>query len=136
MYKYIRYLFISLAVFLLIVSCTNSQETFSQSQQPESGSTSSLMTQSPTENTVLEVWWDKGFNPEEDEALEKLVNEWEQQTGNKIKLSFYGTDELFQKLERDLRSGELPDLIAMFKGGPMKLYKIGQPWQNEHFYCQ
>jgi multiple sugar transport system substrate-binding protein len=64
----------------------------------------------------LEVWWDKGFNPEEDEALEKLVNEWEQQTGNKIKLSFYGTDELFQKLERDLRSGELPDLIAMFKG--------------------
>jgi hypothetical protein len=68
MYKYIRYLFISLAVFLLIVSCTNSQETFSQSQQPESGSTSSLMTQSPT--------------------------------------------------------------------GPMKLYKIGQPWQNEHFYCQ
>jgi hypothetical protein len=21
-------------------------------------------------------------------------------------------------------------------GGPMKLYKIGQPWQNEHFYCQ
>jgi S1-C subfamily serine protease len=20
--------------------------------------------------------------------------------------------------------------------GPMKLYKIGQPWQNEHFYCQ
>jgi hypothetical protein len=22
------------------------------------------------------------------------------------------------------------------KRGPMKLYKIGQPWQNEHFYCQ
>jgi hypothetical protein len=21
-------------------------------------------------------------------------------------------------------------------GGPMKLYKIGQPWQNEPFYCQ
>jgi group II intron reverse transcriptase/maturase len=24
----------------------------------------------------------------------------------------------------------------LYDGGPMKLYKIGQPWQNEHFYCQ
>jgi hypothetical protein len=27
--------------------------------------------------------------------------------------------------------------VASFPvAGPMKLYKIGQPWQNEHFYCQ
>jgi hypothetical protein len=33
------------------------------------------------------------------------------------------------------------DLLSRFvnlliQTGPMKLYKIGQPWQNEHFYCQ
>jgi indolepyruvate decarboxylase len=27
-------------------------------------------------------------------------------------------------------------LLVTDVGGPMKLYKIGQPWQNEHFYCQ
>jgi thioredoxin reductase (NADPH) len=26
--------------------------------------------------------------------------------------------------------------VYLIGGGPMKLYKIGQPWQNEHFYCQ
>jgi hypothetical protein len=26
--------------------------------------------------------------------------------------------------------------LGRFRRGPMKLYKIGQPWQNEHFYCQ
>jgi hypothetical protein len=28
------------------------------------------------------------------------------------------------------------EVATMINGGPMKLYKIGQPWQNEHFYCQ
>jgi uncharacterized membrane protein YqgA involved in biofilm formation len=36
--------------------------------------------------------------------------------------------------------GAILGLIAIvlggISGGPMKLYKIGQPWQNEHFYCQ
>jgi hypothetical protein len=35
-----------------------------------------------------------------------------------------------QKQERQLPSQEPK------QRGPMKLYKIGQPWQNEHFYCQ
>ena len=29
-----------------------------------------------------------------------------------------------------------PQLKDRITWGPMKLYKIGQPWQNEHFYCQ
>jgi hypothetical protein len=31
---------------------------------------------------------------------------------------------------------ELGYALESKDGGPMKLYKIGQPWQNEHFYCQ
>lgn len=70
---------------------------------------------SPTETKVLKIWWDKGFTLEEDEALQKVVSNWEKQSGNKVKLSFYSTDDLSQKVERELRTGDLPDLIAMFK---------------------
>jgi multiple sugar transport system substrate-binding protein len=101
----IKYIAIALIVMLGIFACTNSPK----SEQAEIAKAPS------TNSNVVRVWWDKGFNQEEDEALQKLVNNWEKNTGKKIELSFYGTDELFQKVERELRSGNLPDLIAMFK---------------------
>jgi putative transposase len=48
------------------------------------------------------------------------------------------TGEMLERLEeifKDLLLKWHCELIE-FGGGPMKLYKIGQPWQNEHFYCQ
>ncbi|AFZ35590.1 carbohydrate ABC transporter substrate-binding protein, CUT1 family [Stanieria cyanosphaera PCC 7437] len=116
--KYFKYILISGAICLTIVACVN----FSQSEKlvSESGKLSQSSQSSqvgvPAQKTVLEIWWDKGFNSEEDEALQQLINNWEQQSGYQIKLSFYGTDELFKKVERQLQSGDLPDLIAMFKG--------------------
>lgn len=112
MNKYSKYIFIFLAVGLTIMACSSIAKIERQFLQ----TTSTAITQSSTENNVLEIWWDKGFNPEEDEALQELVNRWEDQSDNKIKLSFYSTDQLFQKVERELHSGNLPDLIGMFKG--------------------
>ncbi len=98
------YAFIALLVSLIVVACSQDSKTvfFTANNLP-------------TDSTVLKIWWDKGFTVEEDEALQQLVSNWEKQTGNKAKLSFYSTDELSQKVERELRSGDLPDLIAMFK---------------------
>lgn len=112
MNKYSKYIGIFFTVSLTIMACNSIATSDRQSLQ----TSSTAITKSSTEKDVLEIWWDKGFNPEEDEALQDLVNKWEEQTGNKIKLDFYGTDELFQKVERELHSGNLPDLIAMFKG--------------------
>ncbi|MDJ0636616.1 MAG: ABC transporter substrate-binding protein [Xenococcaceae cyanobacterium MO_188.B29] len=112
MNKYIKPISIFFIISLTIIACHSIATVDRQSLK--TGSTA--ITKSPIENNVVEIWWDKGFNPEEDEALQELVNNWEKQTGNKIKLAFYGTDELFQKVERELHSGDLPDLIAMFKG--------------------
>ena len=112
MNRYIKHISLFLTIALAIIACNSVAKIDRQSLQTDS----TPVTQSPQEKNVVEIWWDKGFNPEEDEALQELVNNWEEQTGNKIKLSFYGTDELFQKVERELHSGDLPDLIAMFKG--------------------
>ena len=98
------YRFTALILSFSICACTNTSklEQF-------------LVAAPPTEDKVLKIWWDKGFTLEEDEALQQIVNDWKQQSGNKVKLSFYSTDELSQKVQRELRTGELPDLIATFK---------------------
>lgn len=91
---------IALILSLIIVACTNT----SKSNPPS-------VTQSAVENTALNVWWDKGSNLEEDEALQQLASNWEQQTGNKIKLSFYTNDELPQKTQRAIQAGKQPDIV-------------------------
>ncbi len=48
---------------------------------------------------------------EEDEALQQAVSRWEQQTGNKIKLTFYTIDERSHKTQRSLQAGNLPDIF-------------------------
>lgn len=99
-----RYLLLAVFFTFVIVACDRT-----------STSNRDLVNAAFTENKVLKIWWDKGFTLEEDEALQQIVSNWEKQSGNKVELSFYSTDELSQKTERELRSGELPDLIAMFK---------------------
>lgn len=96
-----RYLVIALLLSWFILACINTSK-------PDL----SPVTQPATESRVLKIWWDKGFIIEEDEALQKLVSRWEQQTGNSVKLSFYTTDELPQKAQRAIQAGNPPDLLT------------------------
>jgi len=58
----------------------------------------------------ITVWWNKGFYPAEDEALRKMVAEWEQKTGNKVNLSFYSTGDIPAKIISAITSGQVPDV--------------------------
>lgn len=95
-----RYILTALILSLFIVACTNT----SQSNQ-------SLVNEFPADSKVLKVWWDKGSNLEEDEALQQIVGNWKKQSGKKIKLSFYTNDELPQKTQRAIQAGKLPDIV-------------------------
>lgn len=98
----LQVIFLALTIIPFAVSCTNPSNVSSSSE-------SSPKTES------LEIWWDKGFNPEEDEALRQLIDDWEQQTGHKIELSFYTTDKLAHKTQQALRGDNPPDIIMSFK---------------------
>lgn len=99
-----RYLLLAIIFSFVVVACDRTSTSDRDSVQAAS-----------TENKVLKIWWDKGFTWEEDDALQQIVSNWEKQSGKKVQISFYSTDELSQKTERELRSGDLPDLIATFK---------------------
>ena len=102
--KLCRFLILVLINTLLIIACSantqlQNEEVIKKTPKPD----------------VLQLWWDKGYNPEEDEALKKLVRGWEQKTGNQVKINFYTLDKRSQKPQRSLQSGLVPDIFMSFK---------------------
>lgn len=56
------------------------------------------------------IWWNKSYYPEEDEALEQIVQEWEQSTGNTVELSYFTTEDLPVKILSAVEAGNPPDV--------------------------
>jgi multiple sugar transport system substrate-binding protein len=68
--------------------------------------------------TDLTIWWDEGYYPEEDSAVEAVIAEFEQKTGKDVELAFFPQEELPVKIESALASGHLPDLAYGFQLSP------------------
>ncbi|MBE9168753.1 carbohydrate ABC transporter substrate-binding protein [Pleurocapsales cyanobacterium LEGE 06147] len=98
----LKYLHFSLLIVITwaIIACSNEMELNRE-----------RVTESPTKTNALIIWWEKGFELTEDEALQAIVNRWQEQTGNKVKLSFYTTSELSEKIARAVKAGNPPDLV-------------------------
>jgi len=62
----------------------------------------------------LVIWWTKGVNPAEDEALKKVVALWEKETGKRADLSFYATGDTEAKTIPALKAGRPPDITFDF----------------------
>ena len=99
--SFYRYGLLALLCSFITFSCANHTESESTVAPVEDASAS----------TGLTVWWEKGFALEEDEALQQLVNTWQQQTGTPVKLSFYTTDDLARRAQRALQAGDPPDIM-------------------------
>ena len=99
--QFFKFISIIIVVSLTIIACNNTEK-------------HKVVDSSVNEN-ILNIWWDKGFSPEEDEALRQLVRNWENKTGKKIKLLFYTTDSLGDKIRRSLKAGNSPDIVMSFK---------------------
>ena len=59
----------------------------------------------------LVVWWEKGFYPQEDEAVAETVAAFEQKTGKQVELVQLAQDELFDKAQAALGAGQPPDFL-------------------------
>lgn len=77
--------------------------------------TKTQSTASPTSRS-LEIWWTKGFILTEDEAIQKIVKDWERVSSIPVNLSFHKQDDILQKLERAYQAGNPPDILYAYKG--------------------
>jgi multiple sugar transport system substrate-binding protein len=57
----------------------------------------------------LVVWWEQGFNPEEDAAVREIVAAFEQESGKLVALTQYSNPEMPEKVEAALEAGQPPD---------------------------
>ncbi len=91
-------IFIFFLVSLLFVTCV---------RQP-----SKLDSQVPlAETTPLTIWWNRGYYLEQDEALKKVVTEWQEKTDNKVELLFLSEDDILQAAIDALAAGKAPDIL-------------------------
>lgn len=116
----LRYLslILAIAIIFIFIACSN----FIQPDSPET-------TKSGEETSELSIWWEQGFNLEEDEALRTVVNNWQEHTGNKAKLSFFTLDELTAKAERAVKVGHPPDIMMNLKAERILYPRLA--WQGE-----
>jgi ABC-type glycerol-3-phosphate transport system substrate-binding protein len=57
----------------------------------------------------LVVWWEKGFYPQEDEAVAEIIEAFEQNSGKQVELVFQEQYDIPSKVEAALAVGRPPD---------------------------
>jgi multiple sugar transport system substrate-binding protein len=58
----------------------------------------------------LVVWWEQGYNPEEDAAVRETIAAFEQGSGKQVELVFYEQTELPEELKAALEASRPPDV--------------------------
>jgi len=56
----------------------------------------------------LVVWWEKGFNPEEDAAVREIVAAFEQHSGKQVELDLPSHDDMLAKIVAAVEAGQPP----------------------------
>src|SRR3954453_22761243 len=75
----------------------------------------------------LVVWWEKGWNPEEDQAVRELVAAFERKTGETVELAFQPSQDLPARVLAALEVGRPPDLLS----GLIELDDYYPEWAHE-----
>lgn len=91
--------------------------------------TPEITNESAIQTTKLNIWWEQGYNLEEDEAVRNIVNRWQSKTGQQVKLSFFSTDELTAKAKRAVEAGNVPDILMNPKGDRILYLQLA--WQDK-----
>ena len=96
----IKYLAIVIGTIMLVIACSND----TQLQHDKA-------VDSTSESNILQLWWDKGYILEEDEAIARIVDTWQQKSGQRAEIKFYTADEITQKTRRAIQAGNPPDVL-------------------------
>ena len=70
-----------------------------------------LATFGPASAADLNIWWEEGYYPEEDKAIEAVINDFEQASGKDVELTLYPQQELPGKVASALEARRPPDLV-------------------------
>ncbi|MDB9525362.1 ABC transporter substrate-binding protein [Oscillatoria sp. CS-180] len=75
------------------------------------GSNSSDIVVEPTLPRTLRIFWNQGFYPEEDLALQQLIEAWEVESGIEVELTLYSSDDILNQATVALENDNPPDVL-------------------------
>ena len=81
----------------------------------------------------LVVWWNKGYYPEEDAAMQKIVKEFEATQKTEVDLSFTAQEDLLKKITAALIARRVPDVAFCFYNDWEVVPKYG--WEDKLADC-
>lgn len=61
--------------------------------------------------TPVTIWWTNGYYPEEDEAIQKIVRQWENESGFKAELNFSSEEVNLQRTQAAIETDNPPDIV-------------------------
>ncbi len=92
--------FTNLSLFLLSLALTNCGQ--------KTDSPSGVQT---TKSNGLRIWWSQGFYPEETEAIRRLIDQWQVDSGLPAELTLYSEGDILKEAERAIAAGNPPDVL-------------------------
>ncbi|GGA58304.1 ABC transporter substrate-binding protein [Okeania sp. KiyG1] len=95
-YKFLAIILLFILSFILVTCSANQPQNSVQESQSD---------------RVLTIWWNRGFYPEQDEALQKVIANWQEKTNNKVEISFFSTDDILEAGTDALAAGKPPDIF-------------------------
>ncbi|MEO1397088.1 MAG: ABC transporter substrate-binding protein [Cyanobacteria bacterium J06634_5] len=118
--KPIRYWLLALLIAFTVLACSADSTTVLE------GSKTTLANENTANPDAITMLWDKGYVTEEDEAIEKIVADWNAQGNLPIDLSFYNSGEIAPKTLRASQGGISPDILFAAKS----VYPVSD-WQGK-----
>ncbi len=83
---------------LVIASCNSRSSSLTSNADSSSGE-------------ALKIWWQEGFYPEETDALNQIISDWEAESGSSVELSIIPQKDILQEVEQALAAGNPPDIL-------------------------
>ena len=68
-------------------------------------------TPTPTPDDTLTIWWNRSHYLQEDEALEAVIEAWQNKTGNKVSFYLISPDDILKDTVNALNAGNPPDIL-------------------------
>lgn len=123
-FKIVQYGLLALLIALTVLAC--STDSTIGLEQSKIATNNENTAQNTSGSSAITVLWDKGYVTEEDEAIEKVVADWNALGNLPIALSFYNSGEIAPKTLRSSQGGRSPDVLFAAKS----VYPVSD-WQGK-----
>ena len=74
-------------------------------------SANNVVAESDDAPATLRIFWNQGFYPEEDLALQEIVDAWEAENNVSVELTLYSSDDILNQTTVALENGDPPDIV-------------------------